>query len=113
MVRRRRAVGEPVASKAMTDSIPTLDVEDDDVVYVAVGAAGVAGFTPRVDRRLTRAPFARARIGRGRRCLLARRKLTERNEKIDSAATAIRSELDDLDPVARAQVLADIAQSEL
>jgi hypothetical protein len=45
--------------------------------------------------------------------LFARVKLAERSEKIDEAESDIRSELDDLDPVARAQVLKGIVQSEL
>jgi hypothetical protein len=97
----------------MSDRIPTLDVEDDDVVYLAIGAAGVIGFTLGliVDSRALRVLGLASAVAGG--CLLGRRKLTERNEKIDAAATVIRSELDDLDPIARAQVLADIAQSEL
>jgi uncharacterized membrane protein YebE (DUF533 family) len=45
--------------------------------------------------------------------LYARRKLQARKAKMDVAESHIRSELDDLDPVARAQVLADIARSGL
>lgn len=97
----------------MSDRIPTLGVDGDDVVYVAVGAAGVVGFTLGlvVGSRALRVLGLVSAVAGG--CLLARRKFAERNEKIDAAATAIRSELDDLDPVARAQVLANIAQSEL
>ena len=42
-----------------------------------------------------------------------RRKLKVRRARMDVAESHIRSELDDLDPVARAQVLADIARSGL
>jgi hypothetical protein len=45
--------------------------------------------------------------------LYARRKLAVRRARIDVAESHIRSELGDLDPVARAQVLADIARSGL
>ena len=45
--------------------------------------------------------------------LYARHQLDERADRIDAAESTIRSELDDLDPVARAQVLADIARSGL
>jgi hypothetical protein len=45
--------------------------------------------------------------------LLARRKYDERSQKIDAAESTIRSELDELDPVARAQVLADIAREQI
>ena len=43
----------------------------------------------------------------------ARVKLAERSEKIKAAESDVRSALDDLDPVARAQVLADVAKSQL
>jgi len=43
----------------------------------------------------------------------ARRKFKVRKARIDVAESHIRSELDDLDPVARAQVLADLARSGL
>jgi hypothetical protein len=43
--------------------------------------------------------------------LYARERLAERAEKIDEAEGAVRSALDDLDPVARAQVLMDVARS--
>jgi len=45
--------------------------------------------------------------------LYARGKLAERGARIDEAASTIRSELEDLDPVARAQVLTDIAKDQL
>jgi hypothetical protein len=43
--------------------------------------------------------------------LYAQAKLAERNRKIEEAEERIRSELDDLDPVARAQVLKGVAES--
>jgi hypothetical protein len=46
-------------------------------------------------------------------CLYARARFLERSDRIDEAAQRIHSELDELDPVARAQVLADIAKSQL
>jgi hypothetical protein len=45
--------------------------------------------------------------------LYARAKFLERSDRIDEAESRIHSELDELDPVARAQVLADIAKSQL
>jgi hypothetical protein len=45
--------------------------------------------------------------------LYARGKLSERGQKIEEAESRIREELDDLDPVARAQVLKDVARSQL
>jgi hypothetical protein len=44
---------------------------------------------------------------------LARSKLSRRSERIDAAETTIRDELADLDPVARAQVLADMTREQM
>ena len=44
--------------------------------------------------------------------LYARGRLPERSETIDEAESHIRSELDELDPIARAQVLEGLARSE-
>jgi hypothetical protein len=44
--------------------------------------------------------------------LYVRGKLAERAEKIDSTERQIRSELDELDPAARAQVLDGLARSD-
>jgi hypothetical protein len=97
----------------VSDRIPTLDLEDGDTVALAVGAGGLATLVVGliVDSRLLRVLGFVSMIAGG--ALLVRGKVAERNEKIDEAESTIRSELDDLDPVARAQVLADIAQSEL
>jgi uncharacterized membrane protein len=43
--------------------------------------------------------------------LYARKKYTERDEKVEAAKTTVHAALDDLDPVAKAQVLADLADS--
>ncbi len=43
--------------------------------------------------------------------LYAREKYTERDEKIQAAKSSVHAALDDLDPVAKAQVLADLADS--
>lgn len=45
--------------------------------------------------------------------VFARHRLNERADRIDAAESSIRSELDDLDPVARAQVLADMTREQL
>ena len=97
----------------MSDRIPTLELDDDDTVALAVGAGGVAGLVVGLilDSRLLRV-LGLAGMVTGA-ALLVRGKLAERSEQIEEAKSTIRSELDDLDPVARAQVLADIAQSEL
>jgi hypothetical protein len=73
------------------------------IVVLLVGAA----------RRSTllRAAGLLARLAAGG--LYTRRKLKARRARIDIAESQIRSELGDLEPVARAQVLADIARSGL
>jgi len=97
----------------MSDRIPTLELDDDDTVALAVGAGGIVGLVVGLilDSRLLRV-LGLAGMVTGT-ALLVRGKLAERSEHIEEAKSTIRSELDDLDPVARAQVLADIAQSEL
>jgi hypothetical protein len=97
----------------MSDRIPTLELDTDDTIALAVGAGGVIGLVVGLilDSRLLRVLGLAGMAGGA--ALLVRGKLDERNEQIEDAKSTIRSELDDLDPVARAQVLADIAQSEL
>jgi hypothetical protein len=97
----------------VSDRIPTLELEDGDAVALAVGAGGVLGLVVGliVDSRLLRVLGLASMVAGG--ALLVRGKLAARSEQIDEAESTIRSQLDDLDPIARAQVLADIAQSEL
>ena len=97
----------------MSDRIPTLELDDDDTIALAVGAGGIVGLVVGLilDSRLLRM-LGLAGLAGGA-ALLVRGKLAERSEQIEDAKSTIRSELDDLDPVARAQVLADIAQHEL
>ncbi len=45
--------------------------------------------------------------------LYASRKVDARSKRIDAAKGTIRSELEDLDPVAKAQVLTDMAKDQL
>jgi len=84
-----------------------------DVPAAVLGVGGVALFVLGSARRSTllRAAGLLATLGAG--ALYARRKLAVRKARIDVAESHIRSELDDLDPVARAQVLADMARSGL
>ena len=80
---------------------------------LALALGGAAAFVAGLIRhsRLLRAlGILLALAGGG---FFARRKLTDRAEKIDTAETNIRTELQDLDPVARAQVLADIAHEQM
>jgi hypothetical protein len=85
---------------------------DDETVALAVGAGGalalVLGMI--VDSGVLRVlGFVAAVAGGG---FYARKKLAERSEKIDEAESAIRAELDELDPIAQAQVLKGLADSE-
>jgi hypothetical protein len=87
--------------------------DGDDIPAAALGAGGIAVFVVGAARgsRFLRAAGLVATVAA---CgLYARRKREARRAKMDAAESHIRSELDDLDPVARAQVLADIARSGL
>lgn len=96
----------------MTDRVSNLDLYDREPVALAVGVGGILALVlgwilgSGVLRLLG---LAAAIAGGG---LYARGKLAERDEKIEAAASDIRSELDELDPVARAEVLKDLAQPE-
>ena len=91
----------------------TLDLQDRETRAIAVGAGGIAALVLGwiLGSGLLRLlGFTAVAVGGG---LYARERLAERSEKIDAAKESIRSELDDLDPVARAQVLKGVAQSQL
>ena len=94
----------------MSDQVSSLDAQDSETVALAVGAGGVLALIGGwiLDSGLLRALGLIAAIAGGG--LLARKRLAERRQKIEKAETDIRSELDKLDPVARAQVLKDIGQ---
>jgi hypothetical protein len=97
----------------MADRERTLDLGNDEVAALAVGTGGLVTFASGVivrSRALCLLGLAAAVAGG---VFYARDKLARRSEKMDAAETNIRAELDDLDPVARAQVLADIARSGL
>jgi hypothetical protein len=84
-----------------------LDRVDGTTAVVAAGA-GVLAFVVGCfagSRLLRVLGLATAAAGGG---LYARAKLVERSKKIDAAETSIRSTLDDLDPIAKAQILKDI-----
>jgi hypothetical protein len=91
----------------------TFGPDGGDVPAAVLGAGGVVVFllgTARHSTLLRAVGLLATLAGCG---LYARRKLEVRRARIDVAESHIRSELDDLDPVARAQVLADIARSGL
>jgi hypothetical protein len=103
---------EPTDDQA-TRQHGTFGPDGGDVPAAVLGAGGVLVFllgTARHSTLLRAAGFLAVLAGCG---LYARRKLKVRRARIDVAESHIRSELDDLDPVARAQVLADIARSGL
>jgi len=80
-------------------------------VALVVGAGGVCAFVAGSvlgSRLLRLAGLIATLVGGG---LYARSRMAVRRAKIESAEREIRSELDALDPVARAQVLADLAKS--
>jgi hypothetical protein len=92
---------------------PELDHDHQETIALAVSAAGavalVIGWI--IHSRLLRILGLGSAVAGS--VLYARRKLVERNEKIETAEDDVRSALDGLDPVARAQVLADAAKSQL
>jgi hypothetical protein len=85
----------------------------EEIAGLALALAGAVTFVLGLVRhsRLKRALGLLLLIAGGG--FFARLKLAERGEKIGAAEGRIRSELDDLDPVARAQVLADMAREQM
>src|SRR5262245_45407153 len=103
---------EPTEDQA-TRQHGTFGPDGGDIPAAVLAAGGVVVFvfgTTRRSKLLCAAGLLATLAASG---LYARRKLKARKAKIDVAESHIRSELDDLDPVARAQVLADIARSGL
>jgi hypothetical protein len=91
----------------------TFELDDRETAALAAGAGGVVAFVLGLifgSRALRMLGFVAAATGGA---LYAREKLAERSEKIEAAKDSVHSAIDDLDPVARAQVLADIARSEI
>src|SRR5262245_51807689 len=84
-----------------------------DIPAAVLAAGGVAVFLLGAARRSMLLGGAGLLVTLGGCGLYARRKFEVRRARMDVAESHIRSELDDLDPVARAQVLADIARSGL
>ena len=94
----------------MSDPARTLDTGNGQTVAIAVGAGGALAFVLGwlLHSRLLRLLGIVAAGAGG--VLYTRERLAERSEKIDAAESSIRSTLDDLDPVARAQILIDLAK---
>jgi hypothetical protein len=91
----------------------TFRPDDGDIPAAALAAGGILVLLLGAARRSTLLRAAGLLATLAACGLYARRKLKARRARIDVAESHIRSELDDLDPVARAQVLADIARSGL
>ena len=97
----------------MSEPGPALDRNDQETVALAISASGAAALVIGwiIGSRLLRILGLGSALAGG--VFYTRIKLAERNEKIEAAEDEVRSALDDLDPVARAQVLADAAKSQL
>jgi hypothetical protein len=95
----------------VNERLRKLDPGDDQRPGIALAAGGIvvvvlgSVFHSRVVRALG---FLAAAGGAG---LYARARLAKRSEKIDAAESHIRSQLDDLDPIAKAQVIAKLTES--
>jgi hypothetical protein len=88
-----------------------LDLSESQGALVAGGGIAVFLLSRIVGSSFVRAiGFLAAIAGAG---LYARARFVMRNKRIEEAASHIRSELDDLDPIAKAQVIADLAQEQL
>ncbi|HEY7604373.1 MAG TPA: hypothetical protein VH760_08915 [Gaiellaceae bacterium] len=103
---------EPTDDQA-TRRRSTFGPDRGDSPAASLAAAGILVFALGAARGSTALRAAGLLATAGACGLYARRKLRARRAKIDAAESSIRSELDDLDPVARAQVLADVARSGL
>ena len=97
----------------MNEQVPSLDGADQETLAVAVSAGGAAALVIGwiIGSRFLRIVGVGSAVAGG--VLYTRIKLHERNAKIEAAEDNVRSALDDLDPIARAQVLADAAKSQL
>ena len=89
----------------MSEQGRRLDVDAADRAAIGLAGGGMLLLLTGslLGSRVTRIAGFIALIGGA--ALFARRKVAQRSEKIDQAADHIKSELDDLDPVAQAQVI--------
>ena len=97
----------------VSEPAPTLDRASDGTVALAVSMGGAAALVIGLisGSRLLRILGLGSAVAGG--AFYVRTKLAERSEKIKAAENDVRTALEDLDPVARAQVLADAAKSQL
>ena len=101
-----------VARVSGVDERLDINLDDPESVALAVGAGGVVALVVGMlfgSRLLRLLGLLAALTGGG---LYAQWKMALRGEQIKEAKDNVRSELDGLDPLARAQVLKDVAQSE-
>lgn len=89
----------------MNEHAGTFDVDGGDTAAIGLAGGGILLIVlgSILGSRMTRIAGFLALVGGA--ALFARRKIEKRGEKIDEAASHIKSELDDLDPVAQAQVI--------
>jgi hypothetical protein len=92
---------------------PARDRDDQETLALALSASGAAALVIGwiISSRLLRILGLGSAVAGS--AFYTRIKLAQRNQKIKTAENEVRSALDDLDPVARAQVLADAAKSQL
>ena len=97
----------------MSEPGPALDRDDQETLALAISASGAAALVIGwiISSRLLRIVGLGSAVAGS--AFYTHIKLAKRNQKIKAAEKDIRSALDDLDPVARAQVLADAAKSQL
>ena len=97
----------------VSEPVPALDHDHQETLALAISASGAAALVLGwiIRSRLLRILGLGSAVAGS--VFYARIKLVERNEKIETAEDDVRSALDGLDPVARAQVLADAAKSQL
>jgi hypothetical protein len=96
----------------VSEQASTLDLHDAETASLAVAGGGVLALVLGLilGSRLLRVLGLLGTLAGGG--LYVRRRYAERSEKIDAATSHIQDELDDLDPVAKAQVLAKLARSD-
>lgn len=97
----------------MSEPGPAFDHDDQETLALAISASGAAALVIGliIGSRLLRILGLGSAVAGS--VFYTRIKLAKRNEKIEAAESDVRAALDDLDPVARAQVLADAARSQL
>ena len=97
----------------MTERLRKLDLRNSQSAALGVGAGGLLALVLGLvlgSKLLRLVGLVAAAAGGG---LYARGRAAERSEKIEQAQEKIRSELDELDPLARAQVLEGLATNGL